>query len=223
MTQDITDWSSYLSPEKTKDYFSSLLSFLSSRVDYEIYPPKGTWFRAFEYSSFSSTKVVILGQDPYHGEGQAEGLSFSVPKGTSIPPSLRNIYMELNQDDVEFADPGHGHLENWAKQGVLLLNSVLTVEKNSPASHANKGWEVFTDQVISLLSENKTNLVFLLWGVYANKKSELIDSNKHLILSAAHPSPFSAHKGFFGCRHFSKTNNYLKSSNQELIDWRLPL
>ena len=223
MTQDITDWSSYLSPEKTKDYFSSLLSFLSSRVDYEIYPPKGTWFRAFEYSSFSSTKVVILGQDPYHGEGQAEGLSFSVPKGISIPPSLRNIYMELNQDDVEFADPGHGHLENWAKQGVLLLNSVLTVEKNSPASHANKGWEVFTDQVISLLSENKTNLVFLLWGAYANKKSELIDSNKHLILSAAHPSPFSAHKGFFGCKHFSKTNNYLKSSNQKLIDWSLPL
>jgi len=141
----------------------------------------------------------------------------------TIPPSLRNIYKELNQDDVDFTHPGHGHLENWAKQGVLLLNSVLTVEKNSPASHANQGWELFTDQVIRLLNENKNNLVFLLWGAYANKKSELIDTKKHLILSAAHPSPFSAHKGFFGCKHFSKTNSYLKSSNQVLIDWSLPL
>ena len=223
MTQDIGDWATYLSDEKNKDYFDSLLSFLNSRVGHEIYPPRGTWFKAFEYSSFSSTKVVILGQDPYHGEGQAEGLSFSVPKGMGIPPSLRNIYKELDQDDVDFTNPGHGHLENWAKQGVLLLNSVLTVEKNSPASHANQGWEVFTDQVITLLNDNKDNLVFLLWGAYANKKSVLIDSNKHLILSAAHPSPFSAHKGFFGCNHFSKTNNYLKSSNQELIDWSLPL
>ena len=223
MTQDIGDWAPYLKEEKNKDYFDSLLSFLNSRVDCEIFPPRGTWFKAFEYSSFSSTRVVILGQDPYHGEGQAEGLSFSVPKGMSIPPSLRNIYKELDQDDVDFTNPGHGHLENWAKQGVLLLNSVLTVEKNSPASHANQGWEVFTDHVIKLLNEKKSNLVFLLWGAYANKKSELIDTKKHLILSAAHPSPFSAHKGFFGCKHFSKTNNYLKSSNQELIDWSLPL
>ena len=223
MTQHIGDWASYLSDEKNKDYFGSLLSFLNSRVDHEIYPPRGTWFRAFEYSSFNSTKVVILGQDPYHGEGQAEGLSFSVPKGIAVPPSLRNIYKELDQDDVDFTNPGHGHLENWAKQGVLLLNSVLTVEKNSPASHANQGWEVFTDHVIKLLNEKKSNLVFLLWGAYANKKSELIDINKHLVLSAAHPSPFSAHKGFLGCKHFSKTNNYLKSSNQELIDWSLPL
>ena len=223
MTQDIGDWATYLSDEKNKDYFDSLLSFLNSRVGHEIYPPRGTWFKAFEYSSFSSTKVVILGQDPYHGEGQAEGLSFSVPKGMGIPPSLRNIYKELDQDDVDFTNSGHGHLENWAKQGVLLLNSVLTVEKNSPASHANQGWEVFTDQVITLLNDNKDNLVFLLWGAYANKKSVLIDSNKHLILSAAHPSPFSAHKGFLGCKHFSKTNSYLKASNQELIDWSLPL
>ena len=223
MTQDIGDWAPYLKEEKNKDYFDSLLSFLNSRVDCEIFPPRGTWFKAFEYSSFSSTRVVILGQDPYHGEGQAEGLSFSVPKGMSIPPSLRNIYKELDQDDVDFTNPGHGHLENWAKQGVLLLNSVLTVEKNSPASHANQWWEVFTDQVINLLNEKKTNLVFILWGAYANKKSELIDTKKHLILSAAHPSPFSAHKGFFGCKHFSKTNSYLKSSNQESIDWSLPL
>ena len=223
MTKDIGDWATYLSDEKNKDYFDSLLSFLNSRVGHEIYPPRGTWFKAFEYSSFSSTKVVILGQDPYHGEGQAEGLSFSVPKGMGIPPSLRNIYKELDQDDVDFTNPGHGHLENWAKQGVLLLNSVLTVEKNSPASHANQGWEVFTDQVITLLNDNKDNLVFLLWGAYANKKSVLIDTNKHLILSTAHPSPFSAHKGFFGCKHFSKTNSYLEVSNQELIDWSLPL
>ena len=223
MTQDIGDWAPYLKEEKNKDYFDSLLSFLNSRVDCEIFPPRGTWFKAFEYSSFSSTRVVILGQDPYHAEGQAEGLSFSVPRGMSIPPSLKNIYRELNQDDVDFTNPGHGHLENWAKQGVLLLNSVLTVEKDSPASHANQGWEVFTDHVIKLLNEKKYNLVFLLWGAYANKKSVLIDSNKHLILSAAHPSPFSAHKGFFGCKHFSKTNSYLKSSNQESIDWSLPL
>ena len=223
MTQDICDWAPYLTEEKNKDYFDSLLSFLNSRVDCEIFPPRGTWFKAFEYSSFSSTRVVILGQDPYHGEGQAEGLSFSVPRGISIPPSLKNIYRELNQDDVDFTNPGHGHLENWAKQGVLLLNSVLTVEKNSPASHANQGWEVFTDQVITLLNDNKENLVFILWGAHANKKSVLIDSNKHLILSAAHPSPFSAYKGFFGCKHFSKTNSYLKASNQELIDWSLPI
>ena len=223
MTQDIGDWAPYLSDEKNKDYFGSLLSFLNSRVDYEIFPPRGTWFKAFEYSSFRATKVVILGQDPYHGDGQAEGLSFSVPKGIAVPPSLRNIYKELDRDDVEFNKPEHGHLENWAKQGVLLLNSVLTVEKNSPASHANQGWEVFTDQVITLLNNNKENLVFLLWGAYANKKSVLIDSNKHLILSAAHPSPFSAYKGFFGCKHFSKTNSYLKASNQELIDWSLPI
>ncbi len=223
MTQSIGDWSKYLSKEKEKDYFISLYSFLNSRINSEIYPPRDKWFKAFEYSSFNSTKVIILGQDPYHGDGQAEGLSFSVPKGVTIPPSLRNIYKELDQDDVDFTEPGHGHLRNWAKQGVLLLNSVLTVEKNSPASHANQGWEVFTDQVIHLLNENKNNLVFLLWGTYANKKSELIDTKKHLILSAAHPSPFSAHKSFFGCKHFSKTNAFLKSTSQELIDWRLPI
>jgi len=222
MTQDIGDWSTYLSLEKNKDYFSSLFTFLNSRIDYQIYPPRGTWFKAFEYSSFASTKVIILGQDPYHGEGQAEGLSFSVPKGITIPPSLRNIYKELEEDNADFVNPTHGHLVSWAQQGVLLLNSVLTVEKNSPASHANQGWEVFTDQVIKLLNENKDNLVFILWGAYANKKSELIDTKKHLILSAAHPSPFSAHKGFFGCKHFSKTNTYLKSTNQDLIDWRIP-
>ena len=141
----------------------------------------------------------------------------------TIPPSLRNIYKELEEDDVDFTNPDHGNLISWAQQGVLLLNSVLTVEKNTPAAHANQGWELFTDQVINLLNNNKDHLVFILWGAYANKKSELIDTNKHLILSAPHPSPFSANKGFFGCKHFSKTNHYLESSKQQTIDWSIPL
>ncbi len=223
MTIGIGDWSDYLYQEKEKDYFRSLYTFLNNRINKDIYPPRGSWFKAFEYSSFASTKVIILGQDPYHGEGQAEGLSFSVPKGITIPPSLRNIYKELEEDDVDFTNPDHGNLISWAQQGVLLLNSVLTVEKNTPAVHANQGWELFTDQIINLLNENKDHLVFILWGAYANKKSELIDTDKHLILSAPHPSPFSAHKGFFGCRHFSRTNHYLKSNKQQTIDWRIPL
>jgi uracil-DNA glycosylase len=145
-----------------------------------------------------------------------------VPKGTAIPPSLRNIYKELESNKVNVANPGHGNLVTWATQGVLLLNSVLTVERQSPAAHANKGWEFFTDHVIRLLNEKKNNLVFLLWGAYANKKTELIDSSKHLILSAPHPSPFSAHKGFFGSQHFLKANEYLESNNQKPIDWRIP-
>ena len=219
----IDDWSDYLSQEKEKDYFRSLYTFLNNRINKDIYPPRGSWFKAFEYSSFASTKVIILGQDPYHGEGQAEGLSFSVPRGITIPPSLRNIHKELEEDDVDFTNPDHGNLISWAQQGVLLLNSVLTVEKNTPAAHANQGWELFTDQVINLLNDNKDHLVFILWGAYANKKSELIDTNKHLILSATHPSPFSAHKGFFGCKHFSKTNHYLESNKQQTIDWSIPL
>lgn len=221
MTHFKSGWSDYLNPEKDKHYFKALDSYLKSKKNLNIYPPKDSWFKALEYSSFDKTKVIILGQDPYHQEGQAEGLSFSVPKGVVIPPSLRNIFKELQSDDVSFSKPEHGNLVSWANQGVLLLNSVLTVEQNSPASHANKGWENFTDKVIQILSSNKTNLVFILWGAYANKKSELIDSSKHLILSAPHPSPFSAYKGFFGSRHFSKTNNYLESTNQEPIDWSI--
>jgi len=221
MTHFKSGWSDYLNPEKDKQYFKALDSYLKSKKNLNIYPPKDCWFKALEYSSFEKTKVIILGQDPYHQERQAEGLSFSVPKGVIIPPSLRNIFKELQSDDVSFSKPEHGNLVSWANQGVLLLNSVLTVEQNSPASHANKGWENFTDKVIQILSSNKTNLVFILWGAYANKKSELIDGNKHLILSAPHPSPFSAYKGFFGSRHFSKTNNYLKSTNQETIDWSI--
>jgi len=221
MTHFKSGWSDYLNPEKDKYYFKALDSYLKSKKNLNIYPPKNSWFKALEYSSFDKTKVIILGQDPYHAEGQAEGLSFSVPKGVVIPPSLRNIFKELQSDDVSFSKPEHGNLVSWANQGVLLLNSVLTVEQNSPASHANKGWENFTDKVIQILSSNKNNLVFILWGAYANKKSQLIDSSKHLILSAPHPSPFSAYKGFFGSRHFSKTNNYLELTNQEAIDWSI--
>ena len=218
----IRDWSKYLSVEKEKEYFRNLYTFLNNRSTFDVYPPRGSWFKAFEYSSFTSSKVIILGQDPYHGEGQAEGLSFSVPKGITIPPSLRNIYKELNSDEVDFSQPEHGNLVSWAQQGVLLLNSVLTVEKNSPAAHANHGWEIFTDQVIRILNDNKQHLVFILWGAYANKKSELIDSDRHLILSSAHPSPFSAHKGFFGCKHFSQANEYLLSTKQQPISWSIP-
>jgi len=222
MNSDIGDWSMHLDGIFDKDYFQNLLDFLShqAQLSKTIYPPSGSWFKAFEHSSYADTKVVILGQDPYHGEGQAEGMSFSVPEGIKIPPSLRNIYKEL-ASDLSITTPEHGHLASWAKQGVLLLNSVLTVEKSSPASHANQGWEVFTDYVISLLSENKKHLVFLLWGAYAGKKEALIDTDKHLTLRAPHPSPFSAHKGFFGCQHFSQVNNYLTSTNQQSIDWQL--
>ena len=208
--------------EKEKEYFRNLYTFLNNRSTFDIYPPRGSWFKAFEYSSFTNTRVIILGQDPYHGEGQAEGLSFSVPKGITIPPSLRNIYKELNSDVVDFIQPEHGNLVSWAQQGDLLLNSVLTVEKNSPAAHANQGWEIFTDQVIRILNDNKQHLVFILWGAYANKKSELIDSDRHLILSSPHPSPFSAHKGFFGCKHFSQANKYLLSTKQQPISWSIP-
>ena len=220
MNSDIGDWSTYLDGISEKDYFQNLLGFLNrqTQLSKTIYPPKGSWFKAFEHSSYVNTKVVILGQDPYHGEGQAEGMSFSVPEGIKIPPSLRNIYKEL-ASDLNINTPEHGHLASWAKQGVLLLNSVLTVEKNNPASHANQGWEVFTDTVIKLLSDKKQHLVFLLWGAYAGKKVQLINPEKHLILTAPHPSPFSAHRGFFGCRHFSKTNDYLLSSNQRPIKW----
>ena len=220
MNSDIGDWSTYLDGISEKDYFQNLLGFLNrqTQLSKTIYPPKGSWFKAFEHSSYVNTKVVILGQDPYHGEGQAEGMSFSVPEGIKIPPSLRNIYKEL-ASDLNINTPEHGHLASWAKQGVLLLNSVLTVEKNNPASHANQGWEVFTDTVIKLLSDKKQHLVFLLWGAYAGKKVKLINPEKHLILTAPHPSPFSAHRGFFGCRHFSKTNDYLLSNNQRPIKW----
>lgn len=218
----IADWSQQLDFIFKQDYYQQLLEFIEyeSAHNKTIYPPKDQIFNAFDLSSFENTKVIILGQDPYHNEGQAHGLSFSVPEGVSIPPSLRNIYQEL-LSDLDITPSQSGNLTHWASQGVLLLNSVLTVEKNSPGSHAKSGWVDFTDTVIDILNDKKQNLVFLLWGAYAQKKAELIDQNKHLVLTAAHPSPFSAHKGFFGCKHFSQTNDYLKMHNQQPIDWTL--
>lgn len=183
-----------------------------------IFPHSSNWFKVFELTPFDKLKVVILGQDPYHGDGQAHGLSFSVPDGVTIPPSLRNIYTEL-QSDLGVTPSDSGNLEHWATQGVLLLNSVLTVEKNSPSSHIGSGWVDFTDGVIEIINTEKQNVVFLLWGAHAQKKVPLIHQEKHLILTAPHPSPFSAHKGFFGCKHFSKTNEYLKMHNLKQINW----
>ncbi|BAS67465.1 uracil-DNA glycosylase [endosymbiont of Bathymodiolus septemdierum str. Myojin knoll] len=197
-----------------------LMAFLAQQKKSNkiIFPAQKNWFKAFELTPFNEVKVIILGQDPYHSEGQAQGLSFSVADGMKIPPSLRNIYQELELD-LGIPANNSGNLKHWATQGVLLLNSVLTVEKNSPGSHANSGWIDFTDGVIHTLSEEKENLIFMLWGSYAQQKVELIDANKHLILTATHPSPFSAHKGFFGCKHFSKANDYLKIHKQKPIDW----
>jgi uracil-DNA glycosylase len=216
------DWSEQLDFIFKQDYYQHLLEFLEyeSAHNITIYPPQDQIFNTFDLSSFENTKVIILGQDPYHNEGQAHGLSFSVPDGIVIPPSLRNIYQEL-ESDLGIAPSQSGNLTHWATQGVLLLNSVLTVEKNSPGSHAKSGWVYFTDTVIDILNEKKQNLVFLLWGAYAQQKIELIDQDEHLVLTAAHPSPFSAHKGFFGCKHFSQTNDYLKMHSQQPIDWIL--
>jgi len=214
------DWSEQLDFIFKQGYYRHLLEFLEyeSTHNKTIYPPKDQMFNAFDLSSFKNTKVIILGQDPYHNEGQAHGLSFSVPDGIRVPPSLRNIYQELSSD-LSITPSQSGNLTHWATQGVLLLNSALTVEKNSPGSHAKSGWVDFTDTVIDILNEKKQNLVFLLWGAYAQKKTELIDQDKHLVLMTAHPSPFSAHKGFFGCKHFSKTNDYLKIHKLKTINW----
>lgn len=195
-----------------------------------LFPHSSNWFKAFELTPFDDVKVVILGQDPYHGDGltihgsplrirgQAHGLSFSVPDGVMIPPSLRNIYIEL-QSDLGVIPNNSGNLERWAKQGVLLLNSVLTVERNLPGSHTTSGWVDFTDGVINTISAEKQNVIFLLWGAYAQQKAQLINKNKHLVLTETHPSPFSAHKGFFGCKHFSQTNEYLKVHKLRQINW----
>lgn len=220
MSGDIGDWSEPLQHISDQAYFQDLLAFLNQRAQAGaiIYPPKGQWFRAFELTPLSQTKVVILGQDPYHNPEQAQGLSFSVPEGMTLPPSLRNIYQEL-EADLGIEPNTSGDLSHWATQGVLLLNSVLTVEKNTPGAHANSGWEEFTDTVIDILNTQKQHLVFLLWGAYAQKKAQWIDTSKHLVLKAAHPSPFSAHKGFFGCKHFSQANNYLKMHDLKTINW----
>ena len=184
----------------------------------EIYPPAKLYFNAFEHCSFDDVRVVILGQDPYHGPGQANGLCFSVNDDVPFPPSLKNIFKEIN-DDLGYPMPKTGNLERWARQGVLLLNSTLTVRARQAGSHQKRGWEEFTDSVIKLISDKKENIVFLLWGAYAQKKGSVIDPNKHHILSSAHPSPFSVHRGFFGNKHFSKTNEYLKQIGKSPIQW----
>jgi uracil-DNA glycosylase len=215
-------WKKQLDPEFNLPYFQQLREFLvAERQQYTIYPKGGHIFRAFAATPFKKVKVVLIGQDPYHGPGQAEGLSFSVALGVKPPPSLVNIYKEL-KEDLGFPIPAHGHLIHWAEQGVLMLNSVLTVRANSPGSHRNKGWEIFTDKAIQKASSEREHLVFLLWGKYAQEKEVLIDQSKHLVLKASHPSPYSAAAGFFGCKHFSKTNHYLKQEGIEPINWQLP-
>jgi uracil-DNA glycosylase len=186
-----------------------------------IYPPGSLWFNAFNSTPFDKVKVVILGQDPYHGPHQAHGLCFSVLPGVQIPPSLVNIYKEL-ETDLGIAPASHGCLDHWAEQGVLLLNATLTVEKSRAGSHQGKGWEQFTDAAVHALAEQREHLVFLLWGSYAQKKGAFIDTDKHLVLKSVHPSPLSAYRGFLGCRHFSRTNEYLIKTGQQAIDWALP-
>jgi uracil-DNA glycosylase len=213
-------WRNVLSKEFSKSYFKELCSFLEEeKKRFEIYPTDEQLFAAFDFCSFENTKVVIIGQDPYHGKGQANGLAFSVSDGIKIPPSLQNVFKELSTD-LGCAVPKTGNLEHWAKQGVLLLNATLTVRAKEAASHQKKGWEIFTDTVIQTLSEQKENLVFLLWGNFAHGKESLIDSNKHLILKAAHPSPL-ARGAFFGCKAFSQTNHYLKTKNIETVNWEI--
>lgn len=213
-------WAPILIEAFRSDYMRRLEGFLikvreSKKV---VYPSADNIFTAFHLTSFNDVKVVVLGQDPYHGPGQAHGLSFSVPEGVKVPPSLMNIYKELNVD-IGMDIPEHGCLDSWAEQGVLLLNSVLTVEAHQAASHKGKGWEEFTDKVMQAINAQKEHVVFLLWGSYAHKKGQFLDEKKHLVLRSAHPSPLSAYRGFLGCKHFSQTNTYLKAKGYSQIDW----
>ena len=215
-------WKKILHTEFTKSYFENVVAFLKTEKAQGkiIYPPGALIFNAFAKTPFDKLKIVLLGQDPYHGQGQAMGLSFSVPKGVRPPPSLINIFKEL-YDDIGVPISSSGDLTSWADQGVLLLNAALTVRANEPNSHSKIGWHQFTDAVIKKVSDEKEGIIFLLWGAFAHQKQELIDQNKHHVLKAAHPSPYSADKGFFGCRHFSKTNEFLVQQKQEPINWKL--
>ena len=214
-------WDYYLKQEFDKDYFKELLSFVKKEYhEKTIYPKQNEVFNAFRYTDFDNVKVVILGQDPYHGPNQAEGLSFSVSNEVLKPPSLQNIFKEL-ENDLKIPFPEHNSLKPWAKQGVLLLNAVLTVEEHKPTSHKDKGWEKFTDAVIQLLNKKEKPIVFILWGSYARSKKTFITNPKHLIIESAHPSPFSARNGFFGSKPFSKTNEFLRNNNIKEIDWRI--
>ncbi len=215
----INSWHQVLKNEFKKEYFQSLSRIIQEKYSSQtIFPPSNLIFNAFELCPFEEVKVVILGQDPYHGLGQAHGLAFSVPNDVKVPPSLKNIYKEI-KSDLGKEIPTSGNLEHWAKQGVFLLNSTLTVEAGKPGSHQGLGWEIFTDAIIKKISDEKENVVFLLWGNYARAKKNLIDNKKHLVLEAPHPSPFSAHSGFFGSHHFSQTNSYLIKNDLSPIDW----
>ncbi|MFT6865844.1 MAG: uracil-DNA glycosylase [Cyclobacteriaceae bacterium] len=214
-----SSWMVLMGEEFEKDYFKSLTAFIRSEYQSEkIYPPGNGIFRAFDFCPVEEVKVVIIGQDPYHGDGQANGLCFSVTEGVPIPPSLLNIFKEL-KNDLGKEIPPHGSLERLARQGVLLLNATLTVRANQPGSHQKKGWEQFTDAVIHNLGTQRERLVFILWGAYAQKKGEVIDGSKHHIISSPHPSPFAAYRGFFGSKPFSKTNSYLAQMGKEVINW----
>ena len=217
-----SSWLKILKDEFEKPYMKNLSIFLNNEKKNNkiIYPPGSKIFNALNLTPFTSVKVIILGQDPYHGQNQANGLSFSVEIGNKIPPSLQNIFKELNSD-LNILPSQHGDLSNWAKQGVLLLNTILTVESSKPSSHSNKGWEIFTDKILHSLSSLKENLVFILWGKKAQEKISLIDESKHKILKSPHPSPYSANNGFFGSQPFSKTNFFLESKNIDKINWKL--
>ncbi|GLT17181.1 uracil-DNA glycosylase [Vibrio zhanjiangensis] len=218
-------WHDVIGVEKQQDYFKQTINFVESEraVGKVIFPPAKDVFNAFRTTEFGDVKVVILGQDPYHGPRQAHGLCFSVLPGIKPPPSLVNMYKELSQDIDGFEIPSHGYLQHWAEQGVLLLNTALTVEQGKAHSHAKTGWETFTDKVIEAINHHQSGVVFLLWGSHAQKKGRFIDRNRHYVLSAPHPSPLSAHRGFLGCRHFSQTNQILDSIGKPVIDWCLPM
>jgi uracil-DNA glycosylase len=221
MANQSKTWKELLSDEFQKEYFLKLKSFLADEYKTKrIYPDTNDIFNALRYTAYEDVKVVILGQDPYHGYGQAHGLCFSVKKGVTPPPSLKNIFKEL-QSDIGCTIPNHGELTSWANQGVLLLNTVLTVREGQPNSHKNKGWEIFTDEIIKLLNEREKPMVFLLWGANARSKKKLITNPNHLILETVHPSPLSAYNGFFGCKHFSTANKFLSDHGETPINWQL--
>lgn len=221
MTQSLT-WHDVIGHEKQQEYFQQTIAFVEKErlAGKVIYPPAADVFNAFRFTEFGDVKVVILGQDPYHGPNQAHGLCFSVLPGVKTPPSLVNIYKELVQDIPGFVTPQHGYLKSWAEQGVLLLNTVLTVEQGMAHSHANTGWETFTDRVIEAVNRQREGVVFLLWGSHAQKKGSMIDRSKHHVLVAPHPSPLSAHRGFLGCKHFSKTNQLLIEQGKAPVNWQ---
>jgi len=217
-------WQAALKDEFNAPYMQALKEFLRSEKDAQktIYPHSSNWFHALETTALNDVKVVILGQDPYHQAGQAHGLCFSVLPGIKTPPSLVNMYKEL-ETDLKITPANHGYLESWAKQGVLLLNAVLTVEDSKANAHQGKGWEQFTDKIIETVNTECDHVVFLLWGSYSQKKGSIIDTSRHLVLKAPHPSPLSAYRGFFGCQHFSQTNDYLSQHDKQAIDWELPV